>query len=483
MLRRLTAKGCLGLFAGVAAVAFAGLAATASAHGLVTRYDLPIPEWLFAWAAAVVLIVSFALLAVLWQEPRLSRDAWRPLPRGISRSLTHPAFEVLCGGIGVFLFYVVIWSGLAGFQGAGDNFSLSFVFITFWVGLVPVSVLFGDVFRAFNPWRAIARTVAWVATGIAARPLRARFQYPTWLGRWPAALGLMGFVWLEIVSADGDSPRTLAIATLVYSAITLVAMALYGIETWTERGEAFSVYFNLFSRISPFERRGNEIGLRPPLAGLAEMEPLPGTVPLLAVMIGTVSFDGFSGGETWQSIYRDVNEIPLDLGLGPQAATEVTYTVGLVVAVLIAYAFYRLGIAGAATVGSGMTSRRLAAAFVPSLVPIALAYVGAHYVSYLLLQGQDIAALSSDPLGRGWDLFGTATWKVNYQLVSANTIWYLQVGLVVAGHVAALTLAHEKALTLYSRSKDATRSQYWMLVVMVGFTTLALWLLSEQNKG
>ena len=471
------------LLAFVALAVFTGLAATASAHGLVTRYDLPIPEWLFAWAAAVVLIVSFALLALLWQEPRLSRRPWRPLPPSISRLLTHPALEVLCGAIGVFLLYVVLWSGLAGFQSPGSNFSVSFIFITFWVGLVPVSVLFGDVFRAFNPWRAIARTVAWVATGIAARPLRARFQYPSWLGRWPAAIGLMGFVWLEIVSADGDSPRTVAIATLVYSAITLVAMALYGIEEWTERGESFSVYFNLFSRISPFERRGDVVGLRPPLGGLADLQPMPGTVPLLAVMIGTVSFDGFSGGETWQSIYRDVNEIPLDLGLGPQAATESTYTVGLVVLVLLAYGFYRLGIAGVASVGGGMSSRRLAAEFVPSLVPIALAYVGAHYASFLLFQGQDIAALSSDPLGRGWNLFGTATWSVNYQFLGANTIWYIQVGLVVTGHVAALTLAHDKALTLFPHSKEATRSQYWMLVVMVGFTTLALWLLSEQNKG
>jgi hypothetical protein len=118
---------------------------------------------------------------------------------------------------------------------------------------------------------------------------------------------------------------------------------------------------------------------------------------------------------------------------------------------------------------------------VHSLVPIALAYVAAHYFTLLLFQGQAIWFLASDPLGDGSNLFGTADRQVDYGVIGANATWYWQVGLVVAGHVTALVLAHDRALALYEDTKQAVRSQYWMLAVMVGFTSLALWLLSQSN--
>jgi len=114
-----------------------------------------------------------------------------------------------------------------------------------------------------------------------------------------------------------------------------------------------------------------------------------------------------------------------------------------------------------------------------SLVPIALAYVGAHYVSFLVFQGQALVSLASDPLGRGDDLFGTAGRPVDYTVLGATTTWYLQVGLVLAGHVAALALAHDRALVVYGPGRRAVRSQVPMLVVMVVFTCLALWLLTQ----
>ena len=163
---------------------------------------------------------------------------------------------------------------------------------------------------------------------------------------------------------------------------------------------------------------------------------------------------------------------------------------GLVLAILIVVGFYRLGVAGARTVGGSLGTDRLARAFVPSLVPIAFAYVAAHYVTQLLYQGQAIIEVSSSPLGYlasnplgedGTDLFGTADEAIDYSVIGATTAWYYQVGFVVAGHVAGLTVAHDKALTLYDKARMAVRSQYWMLIVMVGFTSLALWLLSQSN--
>jgi hypothetical protein len=433
--------------------------AAASAHGLVQRANLPIPEWLFAWAAAVVLIVSFVALAVLWPQPRLEHAGWRPLPGLVGRTLGSRAVEVLCGAIGVALLALVVVSGLAGDQGPLNNFAPTFVFITFWVGMAFASALLGGVFAAFSPWRALGRALG--------RPGPQR-AYPQWLGRWPAAIGLFAFAWIELASGWGEQPRTLAIAVLGYTALTLAAQAVYGVETWTRRGEAFAVYFDLFGRISPFERRDGVVGVRPPLAGLPRLDPVTGTVAFVVVMIGTVTYDGLSTGALWRDITGDW---AID-------APELSATVGLAISVALIGGFYALGTAGARTVGGGLSAERLRRGFVHSLVPIALVYVVAHYLTYLLFEGQAIVYLSSDPLGQGWDLLGTASATINYGVLSQNDAWYLQVGFVVAGHVAALALAHDRALALYRDTRLAVRSQYWMLGVMIGFTTLALWLLA-----
>jgi hypothetical protein len=451
------------------------------AHGLVARSDLPIPEWLFGWAAAMVLVVSFVALAILWPEPRLERERWRPLPGGIGRLLGSRVVEGLCGAIGVLLLGVVVYAGLRGAQSPTANFAPTFIYVIFWLGLLPASILLGDVFKAFNPWRAIGRAVGGIASIAARGDLPAPLRYPERLGHWPAAAGVFLFAVMELVASNGDRPESLAIATLIYSALTFVAMALYGVETWISRGEAFSVYFNLFSRISPIETRERVVGLRRPLSGLPALRPIAGTVPLLAVMIGSVTFDGAAEAPLWTNIAPDIASFFQDVGLSPQNALELTFLIGLTVTILLVYGFYRLGALGAKSVGGGFSATRLARGFVHSLVPIAFAYVAAHYLTLLLFQGQSIAFLASDPLGDGSDLFGTAGSQIDYTVIGANATWYWQVGFVVVGHVAALTLAHDRALAMYDRAKPAVRSQYWMLAVMVGFTSLALWLLSQAN--
>jgi hypothetical protein len=451
------------------------------AHGLVARSDLPIPEWLFGWAAAMVLVVSFVALAILWPEPKLEDEGWRPLPRWLGRLVTSRAVEILCGAIGIFLLGVVVYTGFEGVQSSTANFAPTFVYVIFWLGFVPASVLLGDVFRAFNPWRAIARTVAWLVRTVSRGELPEPLAYPARLGRWPAAVGIFAFACMELVVATGDKPQTIAIAALVYSTGTFVGMALYGVERWCDRGEAFSVYFNLFSRLSAVETRDREVGLRKPLSGLARLELMPGTVALVVVMIGTVSFDGFTSKRTWNSRSPDIAEFFQDLGATPAHSLELTFLLGMIAVVLFVAGFYRLGILGAKSVGGGFSASRLANEFAPSLVPIAMAYVGAHYFTLLLYQGQAMIYLASDPLGRGSDIFGTAGTQIEYGLIGSNVEWYVKVALIVLGHVTALVLAHDRALVLYRDARQAVRSQYWMLGVMLGFTLLAIWLVSESN--
>src|SRR5918998_3972838 len=171
-------------------------------HALVSREDLPIPEWLFAWGAALVLIVSFVALSVAWREPRLEAERWRPASAWVSRALLNRGVEVMAGALGVFLLGVTIWSGHAGTESPDRNFAITFVFVTTWLGLVAVSVLFGDVFRAFNPWRAIARAFGGVFRLVAGQAQPVPLAYPVRLGRWPAVAGLVGFLWIELVYGE-----------------------------------------------------------------------------------------------------------------------------------------------------------------------------------------------------------------------------------------------------------------------------------------
>ena len=474
----------LAVAAGLAGATLLVVPGVAAAHGISARQDIPIPTWLFGWGAALVLIVSFVGLAVLWPQPRLQEPRWRPLPDPVSRVVASPVLEVLCGAFGVFLLCLVVYAGLQGTESVSANFTPTFVFIVFWLLPLPLSVLFGDVFRAFNPWRAIGRAAAGVAKVAMRSELPEPLEYPRWLGRWPAVVGILAFVWLELASPGGDKPNNIAVATLIYSALTFIGMALYGVERWTDRAEAFGVYFNLISRLSVFERRGDRLGVRPLLSGLPQWEQLPGSVVFVCALIGTVSFDGFSAGPTWNStIVQPIADFFGSLGVEPVRALELTFGFGMLACVALTYGFYRLGIAGARSVGGGFSGRELAMRFAHSLAPIALVYAAAHYVSFLLLQGQGIFYLASDPLGDGSDLFGTADSQINYALIGSEAFWYIQVALVVCGHVAALVLAHDRAVAMYDDPRQATRSQYWMLAVMIGFTSLALWLLSEASKG
>ena len=440
------------------------------AHGLVQRADLPIPEEWFVRAAAIVLAVSFVGLAVLWPKPKLERPRFWPLPSPFDRAIVSRPVRIACGTIGVLLLALTIASGYAGPPGPQDNFAPTFVYVVVWVGMAVASIAFGNVFRAFNPWLALGRLLP-----------AARRPYPERLGYWPAVAGLAAFVWMELASGNGELPRNVATAAVVYTVLTLAAMARYGAEPWADRGEAFGVYFGLLSRIAPWEARDGRAGVRPPLSALTNVEPRPGLVALLAVMIGSTTFDGFSQGAAWRDADAELSRFFESLGASLDMAARLSSTVGLILAVFAVAAFYALGIAGARTVKGSPAAERLRGGFVHSLVPIAVVYVVAHYLTFLIFQGQALAYLASDPLGQGWDLFGTANNALDFSVISQNTTWYLQVGAVVLGHVAALALAHDRALTLYSDGRTAVRSQVWMLLIMIGFTTLALYLLKSAN--
>jgi hypothetical protein len=347
------------------------------------------------------------------------------------------------------------------------------------VGAVVASVLFGNFFRSFNPWLALARASGWLYARLrGGRAWSPPLAYPPWLGRWPAVVGLVGFGWLELCYQDKTHPDIVAGLAIAYAVVMLIGMTVFGAETWSRRGDAFGVYFELLSRLSIWERDDGVLYVRRPLSGAPPMPLMPGSVALLCAAIGTTSFDGFSNGSLWADVNPDLTDFFSNLGAGPATAVQWASTVGLLVMIGIVSAFFRLGVRGMQTVGEGHTASELAGRFAHTLIPIAFAYAVAHYFSLLAFQGQAAGALISDPLNDGANLFGTARASIDYNLISSNGIWYVQVGALVTGHICGLILAHDRAIAMYRKPRDAIRSQYWMLVVMVGFTSLGLWLLS-----
>jgi hypothetical protein len=449
------------------------------AHGIGGVRDLPVPTWLFFWAAVIALVASFVALGALWRTPLLERHAdGRPLPSRLEAVLRSRALRVLLGAASAGLLVLVFACALLGRTNPNENLAPTFIYVVFWLGLVPLSIVLGDVWRVLSPWRALADAAVWVyeRLGFEARPLAV---YPERAGRWPAMALLFCFAALELAYSDPASPRALALAIGLYSYVTWFGMAAFGRETWLERGEAFAVYYGLLARVAPFGERDGRLVVRWPFSGLAGAPSIPGTGAFVAVMLGTVGFDGFSRTSFWQQMLADAqssyvlsdpNRADL-IGVGINLG-------GLVAAVcVVGIAYWAATAAAASTVDAPASLTRQ---FVYSLVPIALVYAVAHYFSLLVIQGQFLLPLSSDPFGYGWSLFGAVgRYTPNLAPISPNGIWYVQVGSLVAGHVAGLAIAHDRAVSLFRSREAALRSQYAMLALMVVYTVTGLWLLSQ----
>jgi len=448
------------------------------AHGIGGVRDLPVPESFFFTAAAIVLVVSFVALGALWRRPLLVRHVdGRLLPRVLQVLLLSRALRVLLGTISVALLALVLATALFGTSLELLNFAPTFVYVIFWLGLPLLSVTLGDVWRVLSPWRAIADATVWVLerTGRAAQPLLEPTQR---FGRYPAALALFAFVALELAHPRPAYPRTLGVAVALYSYWALAGMAVFGRETWTRSGEGFAVAFELLARIAPFAVRDGAIVLRWPLTGLAGAERVPGTLVFIGVLLGSTSFDGFSRASVWQNVLSDVRTSLADRPVWLiDLATTFANVGGLVALVGAVAVTYLAAVEGARRLVRA--PRSLVPDFVLPLVPIAFAYLVAHYFSLFVIQGQFVYSLGSDPFGKGWDLFGTVDFAPNLTVVSPETVWYVQVAALVIGHVAGLAIAHDRAVSLFEDRGDALRSQYPMLGLMVLYTVGGLWLLSQ----
>ncbi len=347
----------------------------------------------------------------------------------------------------MLLFVLSLAAGFFGNQDPYRNLLPTVVWVLWWVGLGFVCALVANVWAPLNPLDTLFR---WAGAP------SLRLAWPARLGAWPAVVLFFGFAWAELVWPDKDVPARLACAVLGYAAVTWSGMFLYGRETWLARGEAFSLAFGLLARFAPFGRR--------------DAQPVCFSfMVFVLLMLATVTYDGFLETPAMQRIATALVGLPgvfalSELGVGESLLIESA----LLLAFALAFVAFFLG-------------TRVTREFVLTLVPIAVAYHLSHYFSLLLTAGQFIIPLASDPFGFGWDLFGSAGYKVNLGIVSPYVFWYGAVALIVVGHVLAVLQAHRLAQRVYPGR--VLSSKVPLMVLMVAYTTLSLWILAQPIVG
>ena len=486
----------------------------ALAHGFGQRYDLPVPLWLYLYGAAGAVLLSFVVfgLFVGGREeghgyPRLNLLRFGPF----RATLASRAF--VCG-LRVFsaaLFGLVILAGLFGNQTPALNLAPTMVWVIWWVGFSLFVALVGNLWALANPLKVVFEWADALARRLGVEEgLEGDAPYPASWGVWPALALFFAFAWVELVLPGSATPRNVAFLVLMYSSVTWAGMSLFGKEAWLRNGEAFSVFFGVLARFAPTEvrvaggkaregcrARGPEVGdhvdcygcfaraspgerelnLRPPVVGLLRPGAIPaGGLAFVLFILASVTFDGLLATPSWVGAMFFLQSMTGSFGM---PGTPFYGTLGLVIVPLLFFGLYA-GFAGLCrAMGGGAGFRRLAGAFAYSLVPIALAYQAAHYCTLLITEGQNLYALASDPFGWGWDLLGTGGYEVNVNVVGAALVWYLQVALIVAGHVVAVYLAHAVALREAPSPKLALRGQLPMVALMVLYTVTSLWILSQ----
>jgi hypothetical protein len=445
----------------LAAFASLPLASSATAHGIGGRGDLPIPKSYFVWAASVAVAASFIAATLLWKTPWAARQATgTPGPKWLATVVR--AVSPLTRLAGLVIFLTVLAAAWLGARDAAENLAPVALYVVLWVGVLWASAMLGDIWAGLNPWDTLAIALTWDSgpTPAPAPPDRSL----VW-SHWPAAAGLFGFVWLELAYVTPSSPRAIAIALTGYTLVMLGCALRFG-RKWLQTGEAFTVLFGLVSLIAPVGRCDDgRLTFRLPFTGLATLTPRRGTVAAVLVVLGGTTFDGVSRTPWWGNIIR------LRAGWDRTAVNSL----GLVATIGVVALGYLVAAYLAAKIG-GTDPKRAPSRAIHSLVPIALAYSVAHYFSLLVFEGQSAWRLMSDPLGRGWDLFGTATYQIDYLALTTTTIAVVVTTAMVVGHVAGVVLAHDRSAEDVGGPRAAV-AQLPMAAVMVGLTVTGLTLL------
>ena len=469
----------------------------ATAHALGGTFPLPIPLWLYMAGAAFAVAASFVVTAILARE-RAERAGYptRPIPEGVAVAARY-ALRV----IGLVWWYGAIVVGFL----VGDISPLPAVllWIGIWVGLPIAAVLIGNPWPSLSPFRTTWAALEWVGRWLGARGLDLGLPYPRTLGRWPAFVLLAAGIWIELILPGREVAFAVALLMTAYTVLTLLGMLAFGQIAWLRNAELFEVELAWFGRVGPIGRRSVSVELcggcddgcevercidcpecstaaddaerapvlRPWVAGLTDVTRAGWSdAAFIVLALAGVSFDGLQ--ETaFGAWLLDVFLPPVQAVLGTTATTFLLVDTLAFASVFAAFfaAFtlvvtvtHRIGDHGRTSVGS------TAGVYAATLLPIAGGYLIAHYLTLVIQGAVWLPELVADPLN---SLAPELSW------IPMSGVWYLSVGSIVAGHVAAIVLAHR--LALRDAADRAVRAGLPMVGLMVGYTILSLWIIAQ----
>ena len=482
-----------------AVVLIALLPDSAPAHALGGVFSLPVPLGLYLAAAGSAVAASFVVAVVVVRPaagPFAGYPVW-PVSAGLARNAS-----LVLQVIGLAWWFGTIALGLL--VDPISPLPAVLFWIGIWVGLPIAAVLLGNPWPSLSPFRTLFSGLERLARVVGLTRLDAGLRYPRAIGRWPATLLLAVGVYAELILPDRTTPSTIATLLGGYTLFTLLGMVLFGRIAWIRNAELFEAYLGWLGRVGPIGRRVIEpkvcegcgegcdpahcvdcpecavaadpgerrAELRPWFTGLTEVGSAGWSdAAFIVLVLAGVTFDGLSETAPWAAVMTSLFTTLLPV-IGPRNTVLAVQVIGLL-AILVAFL--------AAFSAAAWLTRRLhdtgrqplplgsiVGAYAATLLPIAGGYLIAHYLTLVVQGAAWIPTLIEDPLS-------TVAPPLDWMPISA--VWYLSVGAIVIGHIAAVTLAHRRALR-----DSATRpivAGLPLVILMVGYTVLSLWIIAQ----
>jgi hypothetical protein len=459
------------------------------------RYDLPLPLTTFQWAGAAVVGISFVMMTV-FASHRTGPTAIRYPRREVAALNWVPGSSLLhnVGGfIGLVGLLAVIVVGLFGPADPAHNMAVYLTWVYLWAGMAVVTGLIGPIWDVINPFWAVHRIVtrfrtrtapAETGTEAAAAPAAAESDPLQHLGIWPAVGLFFLFGLFDVTGVSTNRPWSMALLALAYTVFTVVGMQRVGAGPWLRHVEFFTVLFSILRRFAPLDVRSGRVYLRPMGAGLLDrMDAGWDWVAFVILMLSTLAFDAILTTSVWDAVVRVTRPVWSHLGtlLGLHLLQGLSF-VALTLVFLAAFVLCMELVVYFATIQ--VDSLSTATVFALTLVPIAFVYNAAHNYASLVVQTQQVIPLLADPFGLGWHLLPTGGYQPSMLLAASALVWYVQVVLIVTGHVIAMYLAHLRAGERFRAAQSVLLSQYPILVLMVVYTMTSLWILAQPiTKG
>ena len=454
----------------------------ALAHAFDERHELPVPLGFFVAGAATTVALSFVVTAVVARQAPVD-DTQASQPRFMSFSLGPllPVLRRILPSLSVLLLVIVVASALWGTGNPMMNLAPTFVWVAWWVGGSLAVACIGNFWPVLDPWRGIYQFIDMLLRALGrAQGASLGLSWPRALDAWPAVALLLLWSACEVVFPLAAVPFRVGVAAILWSLVTLGGMVCFGRKTWQQYGDVFAIYFTTLGRFAPLARGTNEKSLlvRPFGSSLVSTDAASmAMVAFIVAMLASVLFDGLLAGEGWSMLE------PALRGRYPQLMDADGYFAGsaglILVWTVFLFAYLAACAMTGAILGNAAASFSTARACAPTLVPIAVAYGIAHNFSGLLLQGQNLIPLVSDPLGAGWNLFGTAGFRPNIAIIDAGTTWHVAIGAIVVGHVMAVWLAHQVALRRCKDPLKAALASIPLTILMVAYTAISLLVIAE----